>query len=338
MKILILGATGQIGHALTKALSATGNQISVMVRSAPGLAFPKNVKVLEYKEFTPAAFRAAMQDVDRVIYCIGLPEQFTFNNSIFEQVNCRLLEAFLAELRTTGIRDLTYISTYEVFEVVNGIIVESPRVADESTMTPYFQSMIRAYRFVVDFAKENAINLTTIHPAAVFGGLNTGGGITDYMENLISKRWWKAPFISAGRFPVVHVDSLTDAIVRSLGMPGAYIVSDQMTTLREIARTMRGQAPCHVPLSLPLRLITLGISVLETIASVIRVKPVASMVQIEFITKGWEPNPSKAVTELRWKPMPLEAGIRRYLSTKRRVQGARSDLRQSQTLAKECAS
>jgi nucleoside-diphosphate-sugar epimerase len=337
MKILILGATGQIGHALTKALSMTGNQISVMVRSASGLAFPSNVKVLEHQEFTPAAFRAAMQDVDRVIYGIGLPEQFTFNNSIFDQVNCRLLKAFLAELRSSGLRDLTYISTYEVFEAVDGSIVESPRIADESAMTPYFQSMIRAYRLVVEFAKENAINLTTIHPAAVFGGLNTGGGITDYMENLIAKRWWKAPFISAGRFPVVHVDSLTHAIVRSLGMRGAYIVSDQMTSLQEIAHTLREQTPCHVPLTLPLRLITAGIGVLETIAKLIRIKPVASMVQIEFITKGWEPKSGKAVAELSWKPQPLEAGIRRYLATRCHQQDARFQMQPSQTIAKECA-
>jgi nucleoside-diphosphate-sugar epimerase len=338
MNILILGATGQIGHALTKALSASGHQISVMVRSTLGLSFPSSVKVLECKEFTPAAFRAALQDVDRVIYGVGLPEQFTFNDSIFDQVNCRLLETFLAELGSSGIRNLTYISTYEVFEVVAGAIVESHRVADESAMTPYFQSMIRAYRLVVAFAKENAINLTTIHPAAVFGGLNTGGGITDYLETLLSKKWWKAPFVSAGRFPVIHIDSLTDAIIRSLGMQGAYIASDQMTTLQEIAHTMRRQVPSYVPRTLPLWLITLGISVLESVARMLAVKPVASMVQIEFITKGWEPNPSKAVRELHWQPMTLDAGIQRYLATKRNAQATRSGLRQSQALAKECAS
>ena len=63
--------------------------------------------------------------------------------------------------------------------------------------------------------------LTTIHPAAVYGGHNTGGGITDYMENLASRNWPRLPFINPSSFPVVHVQSLTDAIVKSLDTPGA---------------------------------------------------------------------------------------------------------------------
>src|SRR6185503_12991670 len=61
---------------------------------------------------------------------------------------------------------------------------------------------------------------------------------------------------------------------------------------------------------------------LEAIARIIKVKPFASAVQIAFLTKGWKPDPSKAIRELNWKPMPLEEGIRRFLSTRR---SARSD-------------
>jgi len=75
------------------------------------------------------------------------------------------------------VRRLTYVSTYEVFEVIDNGIDETHPIADESEMTPYFQSMVRAYRIAVDFARAHDIQLTTIHPAAVYGGVNTGGGI-----------------------------------------------------------------------------------------------------------------------------------------------------------------
>jgi nucleoside-diphosphate-sugar epimerase len=337
MKILLLGATGQIGHALMEALSKTEHQVSALVRSAAGQQFPQEVTIIEHGEFTPDAFRAALRDVDHAIYGIGLPEQFLFDNSLFARVNCELLQTFLDALRNSAIPRLTYMSTYEVFEAIDGAIAETHPIADASEMTPYFQSMIRAYRIVVDFARANNIRLTTVHPAAVYGGRNTGGGITDYMENLASRNWHRLPFINPSDFPVVHVDSLTDALIKSLDKPGSYIVSDQMTTLSDIAQTMRRQTWSYVPLTLPLRFTMVGIYLLEAIARIIKVKPFASAVQIAFLTKGWRPDPSKAISELRWKPMPLAEGIRRFLSLRRAAHsdGLRSALETLRTTGSE---
>ena len=211
---------------------------------------------------------------------------------------------------------MTYISTYEVFEVVNGLIKETHPVADETHMTPYFQSMVRAYRIAAEFARTSTVRVTTIHPAAIFGGRNTGGGITDYMENLAARNWHRVPFINDSSFPVVHVDSLTDAIIKSLDRPTAYIISDQMTTLKEIAQIMRSQTSSYVPVIMPLPLVKFGVSMVEGIARMIGVMPFASAVQIDFLTKGWRPDPAKAISQLNWKPMPLHEGIRRFLSGK----------------------
>jgi hypothetical protein len=36
-------------------------------------------------------------------------------------------------------------------------------------------------------------------------------------------------------------------------------------------------------------------------------------VQLDYLTKGWEPSPAKAIRELSWKPLTLAEGIDRYL-------------------------
>lgn len=316
MRILILGATGQIGHALAQALSRTEHEVTVMVRHARDLRFPDKVRVIQYPEFSADAFRAAMQDADHVIYAIGLPEQFTFDQAIFETVNCSLLRTFLEELRKSDMRGLTYISTYEVFENINNRIDETHLIADETHMTPYFQSMVRAFRSAVDFANKNDIRLTTIHPAAVFGGLNTGSGITDFVENLVSGNWHKVPFITKTRFPIVHVGSLADAIIKSIGRPGAYIASDQMTSLEDIARMMRVRVASYVPITMPVSITKLGVSILESASRLIGIKPIVSAVQLDYLTKGWEPSSDKAIRELSWKPMALAEGMDRYLSAR----------------------
>ncbi len=324
MKILLLGATGQVGHALAWALSRAGHELTILVRKAAGQHLPEAATILEREEFNAEVFGSALRGIDHAIYGIGLPEQFLFDDSVFEKVNCGLLRTFLGALQSSDVRRLTYISTYEVFEAVDGEIDETHPIADESEMTPYFQSMIRAYRIAIEFAAANHLTLTTIHPAAVYGGRNTGGGITDYMENLASRNWHRLPFISPSSFPVVHVDSLTDAIVRSLDKPGAYIVSDQMTTLRDIAQSMRKQTWSYIPMMVPLWLIMVGIRLLEAVARLVKIKPFASAVQIAFLTKGWRPTPARAVAALGWTPMPLEEGIRRFLSARRSAHGGAS--------------
>jgi len=314
MKILLLGATGQVGHGLLEVLARSAHHVSVLVRTASGLRLPNTVSVTVEPRFTPEVFLTALRDADHVIYSIGLPEQFMFDTGVFSEVNCGILADFLDAMRQSQVRGLTYLSTYEAFEAIDGVIDETHPVAHESHMTPYSQSKVQAYRQVVDFAQANAVRLTSIHPAAVYGGLNTGAGITDYMQNLALRRWYRVPSITAGEFPVIHVRSLADLIARSLDKPGAFIASDQMTSLKGIAQAMRKQARSYVPMVMPLPLIKLGAVLMESFAKVAGVKPLMSSVQIEFLTRGWRPNPDKAIAELAWTPMPLEDGIRHVLA------------------------
>lgn len=303
------GATGQIGYAITGALATTQHEVSALVRRQGARVFPDHVRVIEAGTLDAGAFAEAVADVDHVIYAIGMPEQFVFDENIFHTVNVELLDLFLKQLEDRG---LTYISTYEVFEDVEGIIRESQGLADTAATTPYYRSMIEAYQLVSQVAvRPDAI--TTIHPAAAYGGHNTGPGFTGYIENLLQKRFWRVPFVFDGRFPLVHVDSLADAVVRSLGVPGRFIVSDEMTTLKDIARTLRKYASSYVPPTAPVSVAKLGASLLEGLSRLTRRPPVMARVQIEFITKGWEPKPDKAIGELGWQPISVEKGLERYV-------------------------
>ncbi|MFC1976154.1 NAD-dependent epimerase/dehydratase family protein [Chloroflexota bacterium] len=314
MKILLIGATGQIGFALTQALAKTEHHLSILVRNKRKLPFPDNINIIETADFNAHAFKTALAGAEHVIYGVGLPEQFLFDDTVFEQINYGLLKIFLEEFRKTGLKSLTYISTYEVFQDADGVIRETHPTADESQMTPYFQAMTRAYKLVSEFASTTDIEITTIHPAAVYGGLNTGHGFTNYIENLRHKRFWQVPFIIKGRFPLVHADSLAEAIIKSLGQPGSYIVSDQMTSLREIALALKNYTNSYAPLTAPVWLAKLGTFFLEALARLTHQIPMMARVQIEFITKGIEPEAGQAISNLNWQPLPLSEGLRRYLN------------------------
>jgi nucleoside-diphosphate-sugar epimerase len=315
MNILVIGATGQIGYAVTKMLCNTNYQVSVLVRNQNKLHFPDSIKINEQKEFNHESYQNILKDIDCVIYSVGLPEQFIFDDRIFEKVNCKLFEEFLEALKNSNVKNLIYISTYEVFKDNNGIITETDSLADETKMTPYYQSMTKSYKKLKEFSLENKINLTTIHPAAIYGGLNTGDGFTNYIDNLFHKRFWKVPVIINGRFPVIHADSLANAINKLIGKPGTYLISDQMTSLKELALMTKKYVPSFIPITIPLCIAKIAIVILEFFGRLFKIKPIMSMVQLEFITKGWEPKPKNIFEMTDWKPMPLNKGIQIFLES-----------------------
>jgi nucleoside-diphosphate-sugar epimerase len=320
MKILLVGATGQIGYALLQALHAAGHAVTVLVRDAHKLPFPDGVRVVAAPVFDPAAFATALQGQDAAVYGVGLPEQFTFDAGVFEQVNLGLLREFCAALGSSAVRRWLYVSTYEVFAPQQGLIRESHPVADPAAMSPYFAAMTRAYLVARECAAAHGVALTTLHPAAVYGGLDTGDGVTHVLENLLHARAWRLPTVLPGRFPVVHVASLAQAIVRALGHPGAFIVSDGMTSLGELARAQRREAGRGwVPPSIPRGLAYATVRLIEAVARLLRVRPILATVQLDFITAGHEPRADRAREVLGWQPWPLEHGLRTFLAERARL-------------------
>ena len=64
MKILLIGATGQVGYALTHALVQAGHETTVLVRSAGRLAFPAGVRVVTEPRFTQDVCERLLPQVD----------------------------------------------------------------------------------------------------------------------------------------------------------------------------------------------------------------------------------------------------------------------------------
>src|SRR4051794_5427299 len=82
MKIAVLGATGQIGFALTQRLAAAPHQVTILIRDARNLSFPANVRVTVYDAFSSACRQRVLRDADHVIYSIGIPAQFPIEEGL----------------------------------------------------------------------------------------------------------------------------------------------------------------------------------------------------------------------------------------------------------------
>ena len=323
MKILLIGATGQVGYALAHALANAGHETTVLVRDAGRLAFPAGVRVVAEPEFTEATFARLLSGVDCAVYGIGLPEQFAFDTGIFGRVNLGLLQTFLGAMEQSALRRLVYISTYEVFAAQGGVIRESHPVAALDGLTPYFRAMTQAYTAATAFAARTGTALTTIHPGALYGGLNTGEGFTHVIESLLNWRLWKLPVVLPGRFPLVHAESLAAAIVRALDHEGAFIVSDGMCSLKSLSQALRRQARSYLPPQVPAALAYAATAPVEALGRALHFRPMLCKVQLDFITAGNEPLAERAGQTLGFAPLPLDEGLRRYLANRTRLLAAR---------------
>ena len=124
MRILVIGATGQIGYSLVNALGYTSHEITILVRDRSSRSFPEGIRILESSVFHIDVFENALKDIDHVIYTLGIPEQYQHDTGIFHEVNYELFKTFLDALTNTGPKKLTYVSTYEVFQAIDDVIQE----------------------------------------------------------------------------------------------------------------------------------------------------------------------------------------------------------------------
>jgi nucleoside-diphosphate-sugar epimerase len=319
MKIALIGATGQVGYALAPALIDRGHEVTVLVRDGSRLPFSRGIRVVVEREFTSEVFGGVLEDMDCVVYGVGLPEQFAFDTGVFDRVNRGLLTTFLSAFEASALRRLVYISTFEVFAPRDGVVQEGHPVASLDGLSPYFTAMTLAYQDVTAFARRTDTRLTTIHPAAVYGGLNTGDGFTGVIENLLNWRVWRLPAVPPGRFPLVHADSLAEGVARALPHEGPFILSDEMCDLPTLARALRRQARSFVPPTVPASVAYGAARPLEALGRALHRRPILSQVQLDFISAGNEPLANRARGTFGFTPLPLEVGLSRYLADRARL-------------------
>jgi nucleoside-diphosphate-sugar epimerase len=310
-QVVVFGSSGQIGSALVKELRNSGFEVSAVIRK--GSRKPTADKILTANLLDRKEILQILNGHSVAIYCIGKPEQFVRSQSEFVHSNINPLKVFLEALQESSIETLVYISTCEVFRAKEGVVSEDNGLADLAGLSPYFVSMVHAYQSILQFKQKQLCKVVTIHPSAVYGGLNTGFGLTNFIENLIQKRALKVPCVFPGEFPLIHVRSLASGIVRAASKEGSFIFSDCITNMKDLSISLRRVCDSLVPIKMPVAPVKVAAWLMELVAKATNTRPLMANVQIDYITMGLSPATTRAELQLGWSPMSLEAGLASYL-------------------------
>ncbi|MEU1674929.1 SgcJ/EcaC family oxidoreductase [Streptomyces roseifaciens] len=287
MKVLLTGATGYIGSAVTDHLTAAGHQVVALTRSAepqPGRAWHAQV-VGDTAD--PASLAGAVTpDIETVIH-LAPP-------SGDADADTAVIEALAAPLRGTG-RPFVYTSGVWVL----GATGEAQEVGEEAPVNP---AGIVSYRPRIEqrvlAEAAEGVRAVVVRPGIVYG---RGGGIPAILVDRARQQGVPEYYGEEGvRWPTVHVDDLAELFVAALERAAAgtvwHGVGEPAVPVRDLARAAgRAAGVLAAPHAVPVEQAAevFGPLFADALALDQSVSGAAARTAL-----GWRPDRPGAVTEL----------------------------------------
>jgi NADH dehydrogenase len=113
MRIVLLGATGFVGHHLLPELSAAGHQCIVLCRYKPGcreLALIPNVELRQVDVHDSGVLKKQLKGADAAINMVGILNESGRSGSGFRKAHVDLAEKLIQACRENGVRRLLQLS------------------------------------------------------------------------------------------------------------------------------------------------------------------------------------------------------------------------------------
>ena len=138
MKILVTGATGNVGGELVKFLHQRGADVKALVRNPQTAKFPEGVEVVSGDMTDPESIREAVKGIDKL---------FLLNAVVADELTQALITYGIA--KRAGVKHVTYVSVYK---------------ADQFKDVPHFASKLA----VEDALREFGVPYTILRPGYFF--------------------------------------------------------------------------------------------------------------------------------------------------------------------------
>jgi nucleoside-diphosphate-sugar epimerase len=316
MRILVTGATGKVGHAISSSLLDRGDQVRALVRDPKRAAsvLPAGIEPVKGDITDPESHVAAVEGCDLVFNAMGMPEQWVRDETIFDEVNAIGSGELASVARRAGVRRFVHTSTHDVFHAETGGSFDETMLADYPKGTAYERSKQHAEELVL--GERNGMEVVILNPSGVYGPTPspTPSFENSVFEPVVRKR---LPMLPPGGTGMAYVEGVAAGHLLAAEKGGdgeRYILADGYMNFKEMAESVkriagRGRVPPVTPVPVARTVAALGAG----ISRVIRRPPLLPRGQLEYILWQAHPDSSKAQRELGWETTPLEEGIRKTL-------------------------
>lgn len=313
MRVLVTGATGKIGNALTELLLDRGDHVVALVRDRARAAelLGGDVEIVLGDVTDPESLRFATAGAEAVFNCMGIFEQWTAEPDVFNRVNAEGARNVAAAAREAGARRLVHTSTFDVFDAPRGGTVSEAGLATYEKGTPYERSKQLAERLVLSAAAD--MEVVIVNPAGIIGpGPWAEHGFDGTLAALLRGR---LPAVPPGGMSLTWVGDAAAAHLAALDRGSAgerYIIAGGYGSIREVCSVAveeagRGRVPPALPERVARGLSRAG----EALARRIGKPPLIPAGQLEFLLWEARADSSRARRELGIEPLDWREAVRR---------------------------
>ena len=217
MKVLVTGATGFLGHWLTRRLLDEGFDVRVLVRSRAKLEDLQELRldVIEGDVTNPESLDRACRGVGGVFHLAGLIAYSKAQRAAMEQVNVQGTKNVIEAIRKNGSPRLLHLSSVTAIGAgftKNDILNENSAYNVGHLNLGYFETKHDAEIAVFDAVRAGQIEAVAINPSTIYGPGDAKKGSRGAQLKVARGKF---PFYPPGGVNVVHVDDVVNLCIQA---------------------------------------------------------------------------------------------------------------------------
>jgi nucleoside-diphosphate-sugar epimerase len=284
MKVLVVGATGFLGAALTKALIEQGNEVRVMVRMTSKLdaleGLPIDVQYGCLESFS--CLDHLMDEIEIVYNCAAVSADWGRWQEFYEANVLGVENLAQAAQRARTIQRFVHISNTAVYGYPAQVCDETHPIVD--VHLPFNTSKAQGEHILWENARRG-LPLTILRPTIIYGPHSPA--VIDWANQLIRNEvmWIDGGKTAAG---LMYIDNAVEAIIQASLAPAAkgqaYNLRDESREhWREFGVTLASGLNTPVPsLNLPDPLVSVIAAVFEILYRLVRIqaRPIVTRQQV----------------------------------------------------------
>lgn len=311
MKLLVTGASGFIGHALSERLIKEGMQLRVLVRDPrqlKGLA----AEVMQGDLTDPAAIEDAVAGMDIVFNVAGSFRNPAGTDEDYRRINVDAVGHIIRAARRHGVRRVVHTSTVGIHgSIESGAANEDSPILPEGT---YEETKAAGDALALDEARQGRPEVVVLRPSPVYGP-----GDMRLLKFFRLAGQSRPILLGDGHacYHMVHIDDLVDAFMLAAQRPEAageafIIAGAEKPSLNELVGLVAGTLgrPVREPIHLPAKPIRALAHACEIVCRPFKISPPLYRRRVDFFTNERRYDIGKATRLLGYVPkVPLKRGL-----------------------------
>jgi nucleoside-diphosphate-sugar epimerase len=303
--VLVTGATGFLGHALTSKLLSRGFAVRALVRSSQRAeSLRQSGAEIVLGDIRDPSLHPATANVDTVIHCAAAVGPPSLPREIFHSINVQGTQNLVEALKNSRhLERFVHISTVAV---VGAIDPRNP-ASEEAPCRPldvYGETKLLAEQVVLGAARAG-LPVVIIRPMWIYGSRSV---VTANLFRKIALR--KLPIIgsAANTMQPIAIEDAVSAVLQSavtVGIEGRIynIAGPEILTIRSMCETIAEAMSTTLPkFRLPLSAAIVVATVSELLFPPLGVTPPLTHKKLEFFRVNNSYSIDRALRELDWSP------------------------------------